>query len=169
MRLVLKNKSSFGFLSALLIFVFGLILFTAHSCTHEGIPAEQMEEICFTQQVLPVFQNSCATSGCHDASTAEDGYIFTDYSNIMKAIEPGNASKSKAYQAITSHFKIMPPDNPLPVEKRVLVRLWIEQGARETTCQSGASLQLSSGIQILASTDQTASAGITDNNKNGNH
>ena len=138
MRLVLKSKSSFGYLSAIWIFVVGLILSTANSCTHEGIPADQMEEICFTKQVLPIFQNSCATTDCHDAATAEDGYIFTDYANIMKSIEPVNASKSKAYEAITSHSEIMPPDNPLPIDKRTLIMLWIEQGAKETTCESTA-------------------------------
>jgi cytochrome c5 len=30
----------------------------------------------------------------------------------------------------------MPPDNPLPTGKRTLIRLWIEQGAKETTCNS---------------------------------
>jgi uncharacterized membrane protein len=135
MRLIFTTKSSLGFVSALLILVVGLILST-HSCTHEGIPADQMEEICFTRQVLPVFQNSCATTDCHDAITAEDGYIFTDYANIMKSIEPGNASKSKAYKAITSHSEIMPPDNPLPIDKRTLIMQWIEQGAKETTCES---------------------------------
>lgn len=111
------------------------------SCEHEGIPADQMEPICFNQQVLPVFQNSCATSGCHDAQTAENGYVFTDYSSIMKAISPGNASKSKAYKAITSSVELMPPHNPLPLEKRTLIRIWIEQGANETDCQEQAKLK----------------------------
>lgn len=153
MRLVLKNKSSVGFLSALLILVLGLILSTTNSCTHEGISADQMEEICFTQQILPIFQNSCATAECHDAATAEDGYIFTDYTNIMKSINPGNASKSKAYEAITSNSEIMPPDNPLPLDKRILIRLWIEQGAKETTCQSSASLQIASAKQLYPLAD----------------
>lgn len=139
MSLIFKPKSSFGFLSALLITVVGLLLSITNSCTHEGLPADQMEEICFTRQVLPVFQNSCATSGCHDAITAEEDYIFTDYANIMKSIHPGDASKSEAYKAITSHSEIMPPGNPLPIDKRTLIMLWIEQGAKETTCDSTVS------------------------------
>lgn len=139
MRLIFKAKSSFGFLSALVILVVGFILSITNSCTHEGLPADQMEEICFTRQVLPIFQNSCATSACHDVTTAEDGYIFTDYANIMKSIVPGDASKSKAYKAITSHTEIMPPGNPLPIDKRTLIMLWIEQGAKESTCDGTAS------------------------------
>lgn len=113
-------------------------LFIAISCRHEGIPADQMEPVCFNQQVLPIFQNSCATSGCHNAQGGESGYVFTDYSNIMKAITPGNASKSKAYKAITSSFQLMPPHNPLPMDKRILIRVWIDQGAKETNCDTQA-------------------------------
>jgi hypothetical protein len=83
---------------------------------------------------LPIFQNSCAVSGCHNGRGGESGYVFTDYASIMNAITPGNAAKSKAYQAITSTFQLMPPKNALPIGKRTLIRLWIEQGAKETTC-----------------------------------
>jgi len=116
--------------------ILGLVasLLLINSCRHNGIPADQMEPICFTEQVLPIFQNSCGTSGCHDAKSSENEYIFTDYAHIMKAITSGDASKSKAYEAMISTFEIMPPNNPLPQNKRALVRLWIEQGAKQTTC-----------------------------------
>lgn len=114
-------------------------LFIAISCQHEGIPADQMEPVCFKQQVLPIFQNSCAISGCHNAQGGESGYVFTDYSNIMKAISPGNASKSKAYKALSSSLQLMPPHNPLPMDKRILIRVWIDQGAKETDCTTQAS------------------------------
>lgn len=134
----LKNLACRLFLARLTV-LSGLALLTTNSCKHEGPAVDQMVEICFAEQVLPVFQNSCATAACHDATTAEKGYVFTDYANIMKAITPGNADKSKAYQAITSASELMPPDNPLPVDKRTLIRVWIEQGAKETTCATGVS------------------------------
>lgn len=115
-------------------------LFMAVSCKHEGIPADQLPPVCFNQQVLPIFQNSCAISGCHNAEGGESGYVFTDYSNIMKAISPGDASKSKAYKAITSSLQLMPPHNPLPSDKRILIRVWIDQGAKETDCTTQAKL-----------------------------
>lgn len=124
-----------GFLSFLLVIVLLPCLLLINSCKHDATPADQLPEVCFTDQVLPVFQNSCGTSGCHDTS-GEAGYSFTDYSGIMKGISAGNAAKSKAYQAITSTFQLMPPDNALPKEKRTLIRLWIEQGAKETTCEN---------------------------------
>ena len=110
----------------------GLMLFLVSSCKHDGIPADQMTKICFQAEVLSIFQNSCATTGCH--SGGGNGYSFSNYSGIMKAITAGNADKSKAYQAITSTFQLMPPNNALPIDKRTIIRLWIEQGAKETTC-----------------------------------
>lgn len=127
------KKTRIGFLSAFLILGLGSVSVLINSCQHEGVPADQLDQICFQEQILPIFQNSCGTSGCHD-SRGEAGYVFTDYASIMKGITAGNADKSKAYQAMTSTFQLMPPDNALPVSKRTLVRLWIEQGARQTTC-----------------------------------
>ena len=123
-----------GYISLLIAIVLLPCLFLINSCKHEGITGDQFKPICFTGEVLPIFQTSCAMAGCHDANGGETGYVFTDYSSIMKSITPGNASKSKAYQSITSTLKLMPPDNALPINKRTLIRLWIEQGAKETTC-----------------------------------
>ena len=134
MKSALLKKSIFGILSAGLIFGLGVVLLGTNSCKHDAPAADQMEEICFTGQILPILSTSCGTAGCHDATTAEKGYIFTDYSSIMKAITPGNAEKSPAYEAMISKNETMPPDNPLPLEKRTLIRIWIEQGAKETTC-----------------------------------
>jgi len=135
-----------GLFSALLIFSLGTVLLLVNSCQHDGTPADQMPEVCFTEQVLPIFQNSCGTSGCHDSRGAA-GYVFTDYAGIIKAINPGNADKSKAYKAMTSTFQLMPPNNALPIDKRTIIRLWIEQGAKQTTC----------GIPIPAGTNADGS------------
>ena len=110
------------------------LFFLFNSCKHEGIPADQFPEVCFQSEILPIFQNSCAS--CHGESRNEAGLDFSNYAGIMKAITPGDANKSKAYQAITSTFQLMPPDNALPADKRTLIRLWIEQGAKETTCDT---------------------------------
>jgi len=122
------------YLSILVAFLLLSLSFLVNSCKHEGIPADQFDPICFTEQVLPIFQNSCAT--CHGGSRNEAGLDFSNYTGIMKAITAGNADKSKAYQAITSTFQLMPPDNALPESKRTIIRLWIEQGAQETTCEA---------------------------------
>jgi len=128
-----------GFLSVSLIIGFGAVFLLANSCKHKGIPADQMPQICFTEQVLPIFQNNCGTSGCHDGNGGESRYLFTNYASIMESITPGKASKSKAYQAMVSTFQLMPPNNALSTNNRTLIRLWIEQGAMETTCGTNKS------------------------------
>lgn len=124
-----------GYFSILMAIVVLPTVFLFNSCKHDGIPPDQLPQICFTEEVLPIFQNSCGTTGCHNGGGGgESSYSFTDYAGIMKAITPGNADKSKAYQAIISSFQLMPPNNALPIAKRTLIRAWIEQGAMETTC-----------------------------------
>jgi uncharacterized membrane protein len=135
-----------GFVFSMLGLIILSLFFLFNSCTHEGIPADQFPEVCFQSEILPIFQNSCGTTGCHNDNRGEGGYVFTDYASIMKAITPGNADKSKAYQAITSTLQLMPPDNALPIDKRTLIRIWIEQGAKETTCNtSGNNGEVKSG------------------------
>jgi len=112
-----------------LIFMIGIafFLFLTSSCKHDGIPVDQLPQIPFSE-VLPIFKQNCAT--CHDGTGESGGLKFTDYTSIMRSIQAGNSSKSKAYQAMTSTFQIMPPNNPLTTSQRTMVRLWIDQGAK---------------------------------------
>lgn len=50
---------------------------SAFSCT---------DEISFSQQVEPLINMNCSTSGCHDA-TAEGGYEFKDHATISAAAD----------------------------------------------------------------------------------
>lgn len=114
-----------------------IILFTVlifWSCTHDPF-LDNIPEICFERDVLPVFQNSCAIAGCHDGS-GESGLILNSYVPVSHAVEPGRPYSSEIYKAIiaTSGEIKMPPDQPLSLENRVKIRLWIEQGAGLTTC-----------------------------------
>jgi hypothetical protein len=117
----------------------GLIFFLTilswiSSCTHKA-DLENIPEICFERDVLPVFQNSCAISGCHDGQGELD-LVLNNYVSISHAVEPGKPYSSKAYKSIiaVSGESRMPPEMPLSLENRSLIRLWIEQGAGLTTC-----------------------------------
>jgi hypothetical protein len=107
------------------------------SCLHDPPDISEENPVCFKTEILPVFQNSCGVSGCHSSAGGESGLNFTSYSDIMRAIQPFDASKSKAYQAMLGKpFTMMPPSGPLPKETRTKIWLWIQQGAAETTCGS---------------------------------
>lgn len=105
------------------------------SCQHEPSIPDNLADICFEREVLPIFLNSCSMTGCHDGNDESD-LVLNNYLNISHAVEPGNPSQSIIYQAITARTgeNRMPPDQPLSEENRTIIRLWIEQGAKLTVC-----------------------------------
>ena len=116
-----------------------LILFTISSwitsCTHKtdisGLP-----EVCFFRDVLPIYANNCAISDCHDGNGRESGRALNNYADIRNTVAPGDPNGSRSYQAIIKTWgeNRMPPSQPLSLENRTLIRVWIEQGANPTTC-----------------------------------
>ncbi|NJK96939.1 MAG: hypothetical protein HC905_20280 [Bacteroidales bacterium] len=124
-------------LQARTIIVLTFSLGLMSSCTNEPQGIETLDPVCFESQILPLIQNSCATSGCHDAGTKEEGYDFSNYENILTAVQPGNARQSKLYQVLTDVYgEMMPPHQPLSIDDRNLIKIWIEQGAENTTCDN---------------------------------
>lgn len=132
----MKGKRTFR----ISLLLFAVVLFLALlqiRCRHDGLNVATLDKVCFQRDVLPIFQNSCGTTNCH-GSKGRGGYSFTDYTSIMKAVSAGNPYKSKAYLAITGKgfTQLMPPSGALSQKERILVRVWIEQGAENTTCVS---------------------------------
>ena len=103
------------------------------SCTHEA-DLSNLPEVCFDTEVLPVFKNNCAITGCHDGNGEE--MPLTNFAQISQGVIPGNPNSSEIYQAIitTRGENKMPPDQPLTQDNRTIIRVWIEQGAKETRC-----------------------------------
>jgi hypothetical protein len=116
-----------GFLSALLIFSLGSLIFLTNSCKNEGVPADQMKKIPFTD-AQQVYSDYCIQ--CHSGGGGEGGHLdFSNYNGILGTVTPGNSSKSSSYQAMIQSFQRMPPSIAVPANKRTIVRLWIDQGA----------------------------------------
>jgi hypothetical protein len=104
------------------------------SCSHIADIAT-LPEVCFTGEVLPIFVNNCAISGCHDGAGRESRMALNSYDNIIRDISPGNPDASRLYQVIIAKWaNRMPPSQPLSLENRTKIRVWIEQGATLTTC-----------------------------------
>jgi hypothetical protein len=120
---------------SLLLLIFLTTLSWITSCTHTA-DISDVPEVCFTRDVLPVFLNSCALADCHDG-TGESDLLLTNYHDILEGVKPGDPGDSEIYKSITAKGgeDMMPPDQPLSTDNRVLIRFWIEQGAIETTCQ----------------------------------
>lgn len=127
----MKNRTLFLIASLSL----GLIVF---SCKHDKADISTFKDVCFETEVLPIFQNNCAMSGCHGAGGGEAGFVLDNYQGIKDGISAGDPLNSKLYKTITNEWiNMMPPDNPLSKDQRTTIRLWIEQGALETNCTSG--------------------------------
>jgi hypothetical protein len=116
-----------------------LLIFTTYSwitsCSH-NIKISDYPEICFDRDVLPVFQNNCAISRCHDGRGGESRMALDNYTNISRTVVPYNPDASSSYKAIVATWgeNKMPPSQPLSIDNRTIIRLWIEQGAGQTTC-----------------------------------
>jgi len=135
----MKKNDFFRVLTAAFPVLSLTLLFS--SCQHDTVDPELLPEICFEQQILPVFLSSCGTTGCHSAADDHE-YVFTDYSGILRAVKAGNPDRSAAYIAISaSHGEdMMPPAQPLSEQNRMLIRAWISQGALYTTCETTDSI-----------------------------
>lgn len=102
------------------------------------------DSVYFQQQVLPILVSNCAVSGCHDAITRQDGVQLTDYNNIINTgdVRPGNPGSSEIWEKINdndpSDRMPPPPRSPLSQQQKDIVRKWIEQGAKNNSCQSAA-------------------------------
>jgi hypothetical protein len=131
------NKRRIAVLGLIIISNIILIISFSLSCKHDTPGLDLIDTVCFESQVLPIFQSSCALSGCHDVPGNK--YVFTDYDHIMEAVTPGNPMNSDAYTSLISDSGeegIMPPDQPLSQQNRTLIRIWIEQGAMNTKCDT---------------------------------
>lgn len=116
------------------LFMIAAVVRLITGCTHTA-DISDLPEICFERDVLPVFRNSCAISGCHDGS-GESDLTLNNYLDISHAVKAGKPFESEVYRAITAirGEDQMPPEQPLSLENRTVIRIWIEQGALLTIC-----------------------------------
>jgi hypothetical protein len=127
MKVNITHRSGFIIVTSALI-----LLITG--CTHTA-DISDLPEVCFEGDVLPIFKNSCAIAGCHDGS-GESDLTLNNYLDISHEVNPGRPYDSEVYKAIIATWgeNKMPPDRPLSLENRTIIRVWIEQGALLTIC-----------------------------------
>jgi hypothetical protein len=121
------------YLSLSLVIIFTIVSWIT-SCSHKT-DLTDLPEVCFKPDVLNIFTTNCAWSGCHDGN-GESGWALDNYYDIRSTVVPGNPDASSSYQAITSTWgeNKMPPDQPLSIDNRTIIRVWILQGAKPTDC-----------------------------------
>lgn len=130
-------KNCLTYSAALLLFLTAMLPAFV-SCKHEPAFLDGFDTICFDSQILPVMQISCGIAGCHDAGSASEGFIATNYESVSQAVVPGDVRGSLLYQVITdiNGESMMPPDQPLSKAQRMLIEVWIAQGSMNTVCET---------------------------------
>jgi uncharacterized membrane protein len=96
---------------------------------HESIGISALDSVYFDKQIFPIIQNNCTASDCHNGRG--EAFPLTSYAEIVKHVSPGNSNSSELYKVITaSYINPMPPDKPLTATQRSLIKVWIDQGAK---------------------------------------
>ena len=126
--------------SLTLLTALSFLALTNVQCRHDGLNVSALKPVCFDTEIAPIFLNKCAT--CHGQGDNRGGLRLNDYTTILKSVIPFNAQKSKAYLAITGKgfTQLMPPDGALSENERILIRVWIDQGAKNTVCYTPPSV-----------------------------
>lgn len=83
----------------------------------------------YTTNVKPIMDSKCATSGCHDAITAEKGYDLSSYTSTKTA--SGNAAFMGSMEH-QSAYEAMPQGmSKLTDAELQLIGCWIQNGTPE--------------------------------------
>lgn len=95
------------------------------------------DSVYFSNDIFPLINSTCATTGCHDAISRREGVVLTSYTNIKKYVSPGKASGSTLYKVITktgSERMPPPPASAWTTDQINMLAKWINQGALENSC-----------------------------------
>ncbi len=134
-----------------LFFAFLMIGMTIVSCTTDpyGTPPEITDPtdenacadgvISFQHEILPLVTSSCAKSGCHDPIRHKEGLILNSYTGIMEIVRAGKSNKSKLFTSLSDFGEDLmpPPPDKLTSDQIDIIGRWIDQGAKETMCNTG--------------------------------
>jgi hypothetical protein len=121
--------------SVIIVLAIFMILIVRHRNMRDRLIYSKLETVCFEKDILPVCIKNCAVAGCHDQHSRSGSYKFTDYDSILKGVIPFKPEKSIVYKAITGKgVTSMPPGRELAEKERLLITIWIGQGAVNTKC-----------------------------------
>jgi len=123
------------------------------------------DTVYFANDILPLLSSSCGIAGCHDAATAKEGVVMTDYNSIINTgdVKKGKPGKSKLYKVLISSDpeEKMPPAGSgisMSADQINMIYTWISQGAQNNSCNPNAggcdtsNMSLSADIQAILNT-----------------
>ena len=121
------------------------------NCKHEIVIPKNMnspeisylcdsDTVYFVNDIQPLLNSTCATTGCHDDQTAEDDIRLTSYINIIQSgeVKPFRPEDSEIYEVLFEEGDDLmppPPQSPLSASQKEMIRTWIMQGAKNNECR----------------------------------
>jgi len=145
------------------------------SCKHEVVIPEYLKTpeisyncdsdiVYFVNDIQPLLNSTCATTGCHDQQSAEHGVILTSYENIIQTgeVKPFRPNDSELYEVLFEDGDdLMPPSpqSPLSTNQKEMIRIWIMQGAKNNECREDCNTEFvsfSSDISNIISNNCTS-------------
>jgi len=135
MNTVLKNN-----LYKLLL-VTGIIVLAQACTTKKDTPqpacANFPDSVSFKADIIPILTTNCAISGCHTTPNPQSELNLSAsvaYSQLLNVgdgyVTPGNPGTSVMYSSITNPSQIMPPTGQMNSCTIDLIKIWIQQGAK---------------------------------------
>lgn len=120
----------------LLIITMATMLFCC-SCNHEEAVCTTPTTVSFNQDIVPIFNKNCNTSGCHSGTSAagnlnlEASVAYAQLSKRGKGyIDTLTPQYSILYASMNATTNPMPPNGKLDNCTLALVLKWIEQKAK---------------------------------------
>src|SRR3954451_15010581 len=103
-----------------------------------GTPSARQGRVDYRAQIAPIVKRACLE--CHSQDRRKGGLSLATYSDALDGgrngaiIRPGNGAGSAVIHRLTGALDPQMPkdEDPLPPAEIALIRLWIDQGARET-------------------------------------
>ena len=97
-----------------------------------------LDSVYFERDVLPLITSFCVS--CHGPTNANDGVRLSTYDEIMRfgKVVPGDPTESELYEVLidgkAEERMPPPPSSALPPTDIAMIKTWIEQGAKNNTC-----------------------------------
>lgn len=115
-----------GFLGLFLIYLLNAC--TADKVFDTFVNCDQVA-VTYDNQVFPVLESKCATSGCHNSTDAVAGVVVTNYNSLKPYLLNGRFTA----EVITDRTMPLGENNALTKEEYNLMICWEEQGFLENT------------------------------------
>ncbi len=121
----MKNKLMYLSIVCLLILIIT-------SCTYDQVLPPEVGEVSFNEDIIPIFNQACNMSGCHNGNIAPDLRPANAYTalNTGGYINTTTPESSELYLWMRGEGGRAPMPNPTNSNFNAIVLAWIQQGAQ---------------------------------------